>query len=882
MAWLTAPENDYRSLIVEGPDPVPKLKVSVVMPVYNRVDLLARTVAGLVTQSYPRHLWDVIVADDGSDEDVEAALAALRDRLPVTVVRRDHDGYGAGQARNLGARTSSADLLVFIDGDCLPDPDLISRHAAWHHKADNLVTIGSRHGADTSDLSLEQIADGAADLKDISFGTKQVSSEQLAPTDFRGVLHRRTAGMRHGEEAYRSLVSSNFAVRRDRFLELGGFCEEFHRWGGEDTELGWRLYMGGLFFVPEDGALCYHQLQEDAWGETGREESKALNAGIIQNKIPHPFYRKHQRGHLWEVPRVSWIVLPARERPFGELWEQLLTHQTTDWEALHLDDGSGASLLAEQNAADPRFRLIPPEHDIESQFLSAVRAARGEYIAIIHGWAALEPSLLSKALRRLERAPRFGRVTAGYQIMSGDEVERHLRLDDVVALDQAWGFGGLPAFTLVRRRDWNKAIHESDRIPAVWERVQELTKAVHLSEPLVGLPSAHPDGPLPSTLPPLVGDTRRLIEDLRRVGASPDSIRKVASFAGAKARRRPYGGGWPTKATRPPSIAGEPVTGPIAVRYVGWAGHENLGDEALLAAVTGLMPWADIKTSTAGKLLLLGGGTLINRSDYLTWLQSQDSPRVERAVFGTGVANPEYWGLNEDPADWVDFLETCAYVGVRGPRSEKILRGWGYRGQLEVVGDPALHLTALRPAERIAGRVVISPAWTKGELWGKDDRAVFETLASYTRALLAESREVHFLSCFPADDRHIIKIMRDAGAPDLPYLAGYESLQASLELLGSADLVVAERLHAAVLAAAVDTPFTGLEYRPKLRDFAESVGMERFVIRTDVLTVAELLEATGTIERERSSIIGGLGDATARYRTRLRAASNRLEEVMRT
>jgi hypothetical protein len=63
----------------------------------------------------------------------------------------------------------------------------------------------------------------------------------------------------------------------------------------------------------------------------------------------------------------------------------------------------------------------------------------------------------------------------------------------------------------------------------------------------------------------------------------------------------------------------------------------------LLLAIEGLLGWGDVRTSKKGDLLLLGGGTLINRGSYLNWLEDHDSPRLERAVLGTGVANPQFW-----------------------------------------------------------------------------------------------------------------------------------------------------------------------------------------------------------------------------------------------
>jgi polysaccharide pyruvyl transferase WcaK-like protein len=292
-----------------------------------------------------------------------------------------------------------------------------------------------------------------------------------------------------------------------------------------------------------------------------------------------------------------------------------------------------------------------------------------------------------------------------------------------------------------------------------------------------------------------------------------------------------------------------------------------------------LLPWCEISTAgPAQHLLIVGGGTLINRG-YLRQVLEHDSPRVERVVFGTGVANPSYWGTpKEDPAGWVEFLATCGLVGVRGPTSAELLRGFGYRGGLTVIGDPALAL--LPPAaDTMPGRVVMAPAFARGELWGGDDQAVFAALAEVTKGLVAEGREVHFLSCFPGDDRHIFEIMRRAGHPDLPYLAGYDSTDASLGLLASAEVVVAERLHAAVLAAAAGTPFVSLEYRPKLADFARSVEMERYLLRTDQVTPEAIAGLIVEVNRE-EGLVEQLAARVGEYRSRLKSAAQEVSDLV--
>ncbi len=224
------------------------------------------------------------------------------------------------------------------------------------------------------------------------------------------------------------------------------------------------------------------------------------------------------------------------------------------------------------------------------------------------------------------------------------------------------------------------------------------------------------------------------------------------------------------------------------------------------------MPWARFDPDPVDpRLLMVGGGTLINgRRYYLNRMLRQESASLERALFGTGVRSPEYWGVTEPMEDWFSFIDSSLFAAVRGPDSARNLRTLGYDRDLPVIGDPALFLEAPGDTERVDGRVVVCPVYTSGNLHGGDDNVVFDALGRLIARLRSEGREVVMLSAFPQDDRWVIDIMRRASAPDLPYLAGYADIDDTMRLLASADLVVGERLHAAIMAAAAGTPFGGV------------------------------------------------------------------------
>src|SRR5690606_23065966 len=238
---------------------------------------------------------------------------------------------------------------------------------------------------------------------------------------------------------------------------------------------------------------------------------------------------------------------------------------------------------------------------------------------------------------------------------------------DAAWVDSRWG-EDLPLVTVARRRDWAKLARTE---PAkTWSAIREWDRADHLAQGLVWIPAAdridRPAGFVANR------PTRaEMVSDLR--SEPRQAARTAAKIVRARFRGMPYS--IPT--ARPALPAPKDDAGPVHARYVGWVGYDNLGDEAMLEAARRLLPWAQVEVSgTPRHLLVLGGGTLINRRTYLGWVAERDSPRVERAVLGTGVASPAYWAVTEPVEGWLRWLSTCAYVGVRGPHSEATLRQW--------------------------------------------------------------------------------------------------------------------------------------------------------------------------------------------------------------
>jgi len=111
--------------------------VSVVITTYNQAQYIAETILSALNQTYrPR---EVIVVDDGSTDETGARLAPFRDR--VVLVRQDNQGVAG--SRNTGVRRATGELIAFLDGDDLWEPDKLAvQFAAYQaHPRSGLIAV---------------------------------------------------------------------------------------------------------------------------------------------------------------------------------------------------------------------------------------------------------------------------------------------------------------------------------------------------------------------------------------------------------------------------------------------------------------------------------------------------------------------------------------------------------------------------------------------------------------------------------------------------------------------------------------------------------------------------------------------------------------------
>jgi len=98
--------------------------VSVVVPVYDHGDHLARTLRALADQNYPGE-WEIVVVDNGSGVGLEDVVAGHPRARLVHEAR-----VGSYAARNRGVQEARGEILAFTDADCRPEPGWLAAGAA--------------------------------------------------------------------------------------------------------------------------------------------------------------------------------------------------------------------------------------------------------------------------------------------------------------------------------------------------------------------------------------------------------------------------------------------------------------------------------------------------------------------------------------------------------------------------------------------------------------------------------------------------------------------------------------------------------------------------------------------------------------------------------
>lgn len=206
-------------------------EISVVIPTYDRLDMLVHVMPTLLRQDVDAAAYELLVCDSNSTDGTAEYLATLA-QLHANVRHLPGAYAGRAAARNAGIAQGRGEIVLFNDADILASPNLLSTHLQRHRERTGVAIVG---------LEVQ-----TRDLDDYAYKRDH--------PDARGHLHPPS----RRKLSWLYFLTGNASVRRADLLRAGCFDESFTGYGHEDLELGYRLSKLGVEIYYEPRAVNYH------------------------------------------------------------------------------------------------------------------------------------------------------------------------------------------------------------------------------------------------------------------------------------------------------------------------------------------------------------------------------------------------------------------------------------------------------------------------------------------------------------------------------------------------------------------------------------------------------------------------------------------------
>jgi glycosyltransferase involved in cell wall biosynthesis len=222
------------------------MTVSLIVSTYNRPGALVKVLAGLTRQTrWPK---EILFADDGSDKSTAELIEQWKaqSRVPVRHFWHPHEGFQKTIILNKAIKAAEGDYLVFLDGDCVPHEDFIADHELLAERG--YWVQGRRSFVKTE--YVEEFHPGRTPVWQWLV-TGRMSGGFKA-------MRLPSPVIRRGTEQ-RGLIGCNMAIWREDLVAINGFDEAYIGWGGEDSDIGSRLYhLGRPRKFVYGRAIVYH------------------------------------------------------------------------------------------------------------------------------------------------------------------------------------------------------------------------------------------------------------------------------------------------------------------------------------------------------------------------------------------------------------------------------------------------------------------------------------------------------------------------------------------------------------------------------------------------------------------------------------------------
>ena len=192
-------------------------KISVIIPTYNRANLIERSVRSVLDQTYDN--LEVIVVDDGSIDDTQEVIGRIED--PRLLYKKLSSNQGVSNARNVGVSMATASLIAFQDSDDKWRKDKLEKQMEYRQAHPEYSMVYSSYLYHTKEQESYQVpsANIQGELEGDIFTSLLIRNTIGAPT----MLMRKECFLQCGgfEPSYKSLEDWEFVLRFSKEYQVG-------------------------------------------------------------------------------------------------------------------------------------------------------------------------------------------------------------------------------------------------------------------------------------------------------------------------------------------------------------------------------------------------------------------------------------------------------------------------------------------------------------------------------------------------------------------------------------------------------------------------------------------------------------------------------------
>lgn len=268
------------------------MRLSIVIPTFNRCAGLRATLDGLARQDYPHAHFEVLVVSDGATDGTNEFVRGYVSHVPYKLTLLTQGNAGPARARNRGIEAAQGEVVVFLDDDVEPGAGFLSAHARHHAARANTIVIGP--------LSPDPALAGQ-EPPWIGWEHAMLQKQYLGWAT--GVFSEVTA---------HNFYSGNASVRRAQLLAVGGYDETFTR--QEDVEMACRLarrFQPEFVFDPQAAAAHRPRRTWASWLAVpfayGRLDVVRVRRGDAPWDLVRDGYHSRQRA-TQVLARACWAV----------------------------------------------------------------------------------------------------------------------------------------------------------------------------------------------------------------------------------------------------------------------------------------------------------------------------------------------------------------------------------------------------------------------------------------------------------------------------------------------------------------------------------------------------------------------------------------------